>query len=111
MASVSSNMNAPRTRPALTPRGNYDMASHMKTTIQIADSLFQEARRVAREEHTTLRTLVEEGLRAAISERRRRRQRGFHLRKATFKGRGLQPRLAGATWDQILDLSYEERGG
>ncbi len=87
------------------------MGSHMKTTIQIADSLFQEARRVARQERTTLRALVEEGLRRAISERRSRGRKRFRLRRVTFKGRGLQPHLAGATWDQILDLSYEGRGG
>jgi hypothetical protein len=46
-----------------------------------------------------------------VSERRRRRQHDFRLRKVTFKGRGLQPHLAGATWDQVLGLSYEERGG
>ena len=95
----------------LTLRRRYDMASHMKTTIQIADSLFREAQRVAGEERTTLRALVEEGLRGVLSERRRRRKHDFHLRRAAFKGKGLQPRLAGATWDQILDLSYEERGG
>ena len=87
------------------------MGSHMKTTIQIADSLFREARRVARQERTTLRALVEEGLRRAIAERRSRRNKRFRLRRVTFKGRGLQPHLAGATWDQILDLSYEGRGG
>jgi len=87
------------------------MDSHMKTTIQIADSLFREARRVARQERTTLRALVEEGLRRAIAERRSRRSKRFRLRRVTFKGRGLQPHLAGATWDQILDLSYEGRGG
>jgi hypothetical protein len=87
------------------------MANHMKTTIQIADSLFKEARRVARQERTTLRALVEEGLRRVISERRRHRSHGFRLRQATFKGRGLQPHLAGATWDQILDIGYEGRGG
>jgi len=87
------------------------MASHMKTTIQIADSLFREARRVARQERTTLRSLVEEGLRRVLAEHRGRRSRRFLLRKATFKGRGLQPHLAGATWDQILDVSYEGRGG
>jgi len=86
------------------------MATHMKTTIQIADILLREARRVAREERTTLRALVEEGLRGVISERRRRRKHDFRLRQATFKGRGLQPHLAGATWEQILDLSYEDRG-
>jgi hypothetical protein len=90
---------------------NYDMASHMKTTIHIADTLFREARRLARQEHTTLRSLVEEGLHRVISDRRRRRKQGFRLRKATFKGKGLQPHLAGATWDQILDVSYEGRGG
>ena len=87
------------------------MASHMKTTIQIADSLFREARRIARQERTTLRSVVEEGLRRVISEHRGRRSRRFCLRKASFKGRGLQPHLAGATWDQILDVSYEGRGG
>jgi hypothetical protein len=87
------------------------MVSHMKTTIQIADNLFREARQLARQERTTLRALVEEGLRDVISERRRRRKRDFRLRKASFKGRGLQPHMAGATWDQILDLSYEGRGG
>ena len=87
------------------------MGSHMKTTIQIADSLFREAHRVARQESTTLRALVEEGLRRAIAERRSRRSKRFRLRQVTFKGRGLQPHLAGATWDQILDLSYEGRGG
>ena len=87
------------------------MGSHMKTTIQIADSLFREARRVARQERTTLRALVEEGLRRAIAERRSRRSQGFRLRRVSFTGRGLQPHLAGATWDQILDLSHEGRGG
>lgn len=87
------------------------MVSHMKTTIHIADSIFQEARQVARQERTTLRALVEEGLRWVIRERRRRRKHDFRLRKATFKGKGLQPHLAGATWDQILDISYEGRGG
>lgn len=87
------------------------MVSHMKTTIQISDSLFKEARRVAQQERTTLKALVEEGLRKVVSERHRRKGKGFRLRKATFKGKGLQPHLAGATWDQILDISYEGRGG
>ena len=87
------------------------MVSHMKTTIQISDSLFKEARKVAQQERTTLKALVEEGLHKVISERHRRKSKGFRLRKATFKGKGLQPHLAGATWDQILDISYEGRGG
>ena len=87
------------------------MVSHMKTTVHIPDSLFNEARKVAREEKMTLKALVEEGLRKVVSERRGAKPEGFKLRKATFKGQGLQPHLAGVTWDQILDLGYEGRGG
>ncbi len=84
------------------------MASHMKTTIQIPDSLLQEARRLARRESTTLKALVEQGLRRTLAERKERG--GFHRRKATFKGRGLQHLVAGAGWEQIRELSYEGRG-
>jgi hypothetical protein len=80
----------------------------MKTTIQIPDGLFEEARRLARREHTTLKALVEQGLRRILTERKR--QAGFRLRRATFKGQGLQPPVAGASWEQIRDLSYEGRG-
>ena len=55
-----------------------------------------------------MKAIVEEGLRRIISERRRRSH--FRLRKATFKGNGLQPHLAGATWEQIVQLGYEGRG-
>jgi Arc/MetJ family transcription regulator len=84
------------------------MASHMKTTIQIPDSLFQEARRLAQRENTTLKALVEQGLRRALAERKERG--GFRLRKATFKGKGLQRAVAGTSWEQIRELSYEGRG-
>jgi Arc/MetJ family transcription regulator len=85
------------------------MVSHMKTTIHIPDSLLEEARRLAHRERTTLKALVEQGLRRVVSERKRRQ--GFHLRKVTVKGHGLQPHLSGAAWDQIRELSYEGRGG
>ena len=84
------------------------MVNHMKTTIQIPDSLLKEARKLANEENTTLKSLMEEGLRRMISERKRRGK--FKLRRATFKGTGLQPGLEGASWDRIRDLSYEGRG-
>jgi hypothetical protein len=86
----------------------YDMVSHMKTTIQIPDSLFEEVRTLAHQERTTMKVIVEEGLRKIVSERKLRSR--FKLRKATFKGNGLQPHLAGKSWDQILQLSYEGRG-
>ena len=81
----------------------------MKTSVEIPDSLFEEARKVAHRDRTTLKVLVEEGLRKIISDRKRRK--GFRLRRATFKGNGLQSHLAGTSWDQIRELSYEGRGG
>jgi len=85
------------------------MVGHMKTTVQIPDSLFEEARKVANREKTTLKALIEEGLRRIVSQHKRRN--GFRLRKATFKGKGIQPHVANASWEQIRELSYEGRGG
>jgi hypothetical protein len=83
----------------------------MKTTIQIPDSLFEEARRVAQRERVTMRSLVEAGLRRVLADHARTKRGGFRLRKAAFRGKGLQPGLEGASWDRIRDASYEGRGG
>jgi hypothetical protein len=77
----------------------------MKTTIEISEELLNEARKVALREGTTLRVLVEAGLRKEVRERRRGRP--FRLRRASFRGRGLRPELAGASWEQIRELAYE----
>ncbi len=67
----------------------------MKTTVEISDALLERARELRVEEKTTLRALVEEGLRLVIEERSRRGP--FKLRKASFRGRGLRPELQRAT--------------
>jgi Arc/MetJ family transcription regulator len=64
----------------------------MKTTIELGDSLLAEAKRVAAEENTTLRELVEAGLREVLGKRRKRTT-PFRLRRVTVKGHGLQPKL------------------
>ena len=80
----------------------------MKTTIEISDSLLRQARRMAAREGVTLRTLVERGLRRIVEEPKSGSR--FKLRCATFKGRGLQPQLRDASWEQIRDLAYSGRG-
>ena len=80
----------------------------MKTTLDIPDPLLREARKLAARERMTLRALVEQGLRHIVTEKKRRPP--FHLRKASFKGRGLRPELADAGWDRLRDLAYEGRG-
>ena len=85
------------------------MVSHMKTTVQIPDALFEEVRSLAHREQTTMKALIQEGLRRIVSERKQTKR--FRLRKATFKGHGLHPDLKEASWDQIREKSYEGRGG
>ena len=80
----------------------------MKTTIEISDPLLETARQVASREKTTVRALVEEGLRKIIEERQH--GPGFKLRRVTFKGNGLQPQVAGASWEQIREMVYEGHG-
>jgi hypothetical protein len=81
----------------------------MKTTIDIADNLLEEARQQAAREGKTIRALVEEGLRKVLAERRRGGE--FQLRRAAFKGEGLQPEVAGASWERLRELAYGGRGG
>ena len=85
-----------------------NMGAHMKTTIEISDPLLKDAKRVAAREGVTLRTLVESGLRQEIEQRNR--PTVFRLRKATFKGKGVQPGARGLSWDQLRELAYSGRG-
>jgi hypothetical protein len=85
------------------------MGTHMKTTIELADPLLEEARRLAQREGTTLRALVEQGLRQVLAQKRR--GASFRLRDASFAGDGLRPGLADASWERLRELAYEGRGG
>jgi hypothetical protein len=80
----------------------------MKTTVDIADTLLATAKKVAAEEGTTLRALIEEGLRRVLERRQRRGE--FRLRRASFRGNGLQPGVREGDWEQMRDLVYEGRG-
>ena len=81
----------------------------MKTTVHIPESLLEETRKIANRERTTIKALIEEGLRRTIDQRKK--IRGFRLRKATFKGNGLQSDAAAASWEKIREMSYGDRGG
>ncbi len=80
----------------------------MKTTIEIADPLLCEARKLAAHEGLTLRALVERGLHKVVAEAAN--DVPFKLRRASFKGEGLRPELRDASWDRLRDLIYQDRG-
>lgn len=80
----------------------------MKTTIEISDPLLRAARKLAEREGVTLRALVERGLRRVVTETKP--SAPFKLRRASFRGNGLQAGLRGGSWDGLRDLAYEGRG-
>jgi hypothetical protein len=80
----------------------------MKTTIEIADALLRAARRRAEREGTTLRALVEEGLRRVLAEGAEAQR--FQLRKVTFGGEGVDPSVSEGSWEGIRAAIYEGRG-
>lgn len=85
------------------------MGTHMKTTIEISDALLEAAKREARARGSTLRALVEEGLRAVL-EKDAGPDR-FCLRDASVDGHGLRPGVREGGWERIAEMAYEGRGG
>ncbi len=82
--------------------------THMKTTIELPDDLLGRSKAVARRENSTLKALIEEGLRLALRARSRKRVAAFVVQP--FQGDGLTPEFAGAGWDKVRDEIYRDRG-
>jgi hypothetical protein len=79
-----------------------------KTTVELSDGLMRDAKKIALRERTTVKALIEQGLRAVILERARRK--GFTLRRASFAGDGLVAGRSLQDWAAIRDHIYAERG-
>ena len=76
------------------------MGAHMKTTIEVSDALFNSAKELAQQRQTTMRALVEEGLRRVLSDAHARTPPTFKLKDARVRGKG--PLIADPRrWQQI----------
>ena len=81
----------------------------MKTTIEIQDELLERSKRLARQEGTTLRAIIEEGLQLALRARaQQKRRQPFSLKP--FAGDGLNPEFEYASWELIRDEICRDRG-
>jgi hypothetical protein len=80
----------------------------MKTTIELPNDLFERSKAVARRENSTLKALIEEGLRLALRARTRKRAAPFAL--LPFERDGLSPEFVGAGWEKIRNEIYRDRG-
>jgi hypothetical protein len=81
----------------------------MKTTIEIADDLFDRAQRVARKENTTFRALTEQGLRLVLKEKQSKSTQ-WKWKPLVVQGGGLTEEFKNADWEKIRDEIYRGRG-
>ncbi len=79
----------------------------MKTTVEIPDPLFRQAKTYAATHGMTLREVFETGVRAVV-EGRTPPARKFKLKTITTKGQGL---VCDGDWETIRSLIYEGHGG
>ncbi len=87
-----------------------NMGSHiMKTTIEIADDLFERVQRVARKEKTTFRSLTEQGLRIVLKEKQQNKPKKLPP-LVTVRGQGLTDEFKNAPWEKIRDEIYKGHG-
>lgn len=63
------------------------MGVFMKTTIEVSDALFISAKNHARQSQTTMRALVEEGLRRVLSDSQAKIKPAFKLNDASVRGK------------------------
>ena len=81
------------------------MGTHMKTTIEISEALFLEAKRQAAKNGTTLRALIEQGLKQALKDSV---QASTHQpRDGRVKGKGLTREAQTAGWRAVLGKANE----
>lgn len=81
--------------------GSPDMVTRMKTTIELPDELIAQVREVARDERTTMRELMIEGLQHTLERRRSATRAAFTF--PTFAGSGL---VDGVTDADAIATSY-----
>jgi hypothetical protein len=84
--------------------------AHMKTTVEIAEDLFARTREVSRREGTTLRSLIEEGLRVALARHEEAIAREYDWPDLSVGGDGLAPELGDGGWEPIRSLIYGGHG-
>ena len=76
------------------------MGDHMKTTINLSDSLFAAAKAHAARHDTTLRALIEQSLARTLREVGT--ERPFKLKDASVRGKGLTAAARARPWSAIL---------
>lgn len=80
----------------------------MKTTIEISEKLLREAKKYAAEKGLSLKAVIETALRNMFESKHRPVK--FSLKKASFRGEGLQEGVQEGDWPGIRGKIYKGRG-
>ena len=83
------------------------MLESMKTTVEIPDELFQQAKEYAARMGIPMRAVIEHGLHLALNSKTNS-QRPFRLKTVTTKGEGL---VCDGDWSVLRSFIYEGHGG
>ena len=84
------------------------VCNDVKTTIELSDDLAKKAKAYAARKHTTLRAVIEQGIRQVL--RNERSVSKFKLRDASVGGKGLREEYQDADWAKIREAAYKGRG-
>jgi predicted transcriptional regulator len=78
------------------------MGIHIKTTIELSDALFHSAKELASKSQTTMRALVEEGLRRVLDDAQTKTQPAIKFKDASVRG-GEMLISAPRKWQKLED--------
>ena len=78
----------------------------MKTSIDISDYLFRRAKAVAQKNGTSVKALIEEGLRHILSANEKKKD--LKPKLLTFGGDGLTDQFQDYSWEQVRAEIYRE---
>ena len=74
----------------------------MKTTVEISDALFNAVKQLAKQNQTTMRALIEDGLRRVLNDQQTKSNGMFKLQDASVQGNAMlvsDPRR----WQEMLE--------
>lgn len=81
---------------------------YMKTTVEIPDDLLKQAKSLAAKRRTSLRAIIEQGLRNSLKEHQRSAK--HEMPDMSVDGKGLQAEFRNKAWSDIRDAAYDGRG-
>jgi hypothetical protein len=81
-----------------------DIVGSVKTTFDIPEPLLRDVQQLARERHTTTKSLVEQALLRLLDEHAS--STTFVLGDGSVSGEGLNPEFADVNWAVLRDTAY-----